>query len=52
MLYLPVGDMAESLRRVQEEGGAVIKSMQGKDGTYVYAAIKDPVGACFALVPG
>ncbi|NNE68856.1 MAG: VOC family protein, partial [Rhodothermales bacterium] len=25
MMYLPVGDLAESLRRVQEEGGKVIK---------------------------
>jgi predicted enzyme related to lactoylglutathione lyase len=29
MIYLPVGDLAESLRRVQEEGGTVIKAMQG-----------------------
>lgn len=52
MLYLPVGDLAESLRRVQEDGGKVIKAMRGKDGEYAYAAIQDPVGACLALVAG
>ena len=52
MIYLPVGDLAESLRRVRDEGGKVIKATQGADGEYAYAAIQDPVGACFALVPG
>jgi uncharacterized protein len=52
MIYLPVGDLDESLRRVREEGGKVIKSAQGKDGKCAYAAIQDPVGACLALVPG
>jgi uncharacterized protein len=52
MIYLPVGDLGESLRRVEEEGGKVIKAMQGKDGAYLYAAIQDPVGACLALMPG
>ncbi len=52
MIYLPVGDLAESLRRVEEEGGKVIKAMQGKDGEYAYAAVQDPVGAYLALVPG
>jgi uncharacterized protein len=51
MIYLPVGDLAESLRRVQEEGGEVILTMQGEDGAHVYAAVRDPVGACFALTP-
>jgi uncharacterized protein len=49
MIYLPVGDLPESVRRVQEEGGRVIKSMHGKDGQYVYAAVQDPVGAHLAL---
>jgi predicted enzyme related to lactoylglutathione lyase len=49
MIYLPVGDLAESLSRVQEEGGRVIKAMQGEDGHYVYAAVQDPVGAYLAL---
>ena len=52
MLYLPVGDLAESLRRVEEEGGKVIQAAQGKDGTFSYASIQDPVGACLALVQG
>jgi predicted enzyme related to lactoylglutathione lyase len=52
MIYLPVGDLAESLRRVQELGGKVIKAVQGDDRRYVYAAIQDPVGACLALTPG
>lgn len=52
MIYLPVGDLAESLRRVHEEGGKVIKAMQGKDGEYVYAAVQDPVGVYLALMQG
>lgn len=52
MIYLPVGDLAESLRRVREDGGVVIKAVEGKDGEYVYAAIRDPVGAYLALMPG
>jgi hypothetical protein len=52
MIYLPVGDLAESLRRVGEEGGKVIKATRGKGGEYAYAAIQDPVGACLALVAG
>ena len=52
MIYLPVGDLAESLRRVQEGGGKVIKATRGSDGHYAYAAVQDPVGACLALVPG
>jgi len=52
MLYLPVGDFAESLRRVEEEGGTVLETTQGADGEPVYAAIEDPVGACLALAPG
>jgi len=52
MIYLPVGDLAESLRRVRDEGGEVIRAVETGDGQYAYAAIRDPVGACFALVPG
>jgi uncharacterized protein len=52
MLYLPVGDLAESLRRVQEEGGKVVTATQGEDGRYVYAAVQDPVGVYLALMPG
>jgi predicted enzyme related to lactoylglutathione lyase len=52
MIYLPVGDLAESLRRVQEEGGKIIKVTRGDDGEYAYAAVQDPVGAYLALMPG
>jgi len=52
MIYLSVGDFTESLNRVEEEGGKVIKVMQGKDGEYVSATIQDPVGVYFALMPG
>jgi uncharacterized protein len=52
LIYLPVGDLAESLRRVQEEGGKIIKATRGSDGEYAYAAVQDPVGAYLALVPG
>ncbi len=51
MIYLPVGDLAESVRRVREEGGKIIKETRGGDG-YASAVVQDPVGACLALVPG
>ena len=49
MIYLPVGDLAESVRRVEQEGGTVIKTMRGEDGKDVYAAIQDLAGVYFAL---
>lgn len=52
MIYLPVSDLAESLRRVREGGGRIIKARRGTDGQYTYAAVQDPVGAYLALVPG
>ena len=52
MIYLPVGDLAESLRRGREGGGRIIKATRGTDGEYAYAVVQDPVGACLALVPG
>jgi hypothetical protein len=52
MIYLPVGDLDESLRRVREEGGQIIKAIRGTDGEYAYAVVQDPVGVCLALVPG
>ncbi len=52
MIYLPVGDLAESLRRVREGGGKIIKETTGADGGYAYAVVQDPVGAMLALVPG
>ncbi|MEM8493689.1 MAG: VOC family protein [Pseudomonadota bacterium] len=52
MIYLPVGDLAESLRRVSDGGGSVIRTERRTDGEYAYAVIQDPVGACLALMPG
>lgn len=52
MIYLPVGDFDESLRRVEAEGGAILEGAQRDDGTYAYAAIQDPAGACLTLMPG
>jgi len=52
MIYLPVGDLAESVRRVREEGGTIIKATRGNDEEYACAVVQDLVGACLALVPG
>jgi predicted enzyme related to lactoylglutathione lyase len=51
MIYLPVGDFDESLRRVPEEGGKIVKAIQRDDGEYAYAAVRDPVGVYLALMP-
>jgi predicted enzyme related to lactoylglutathione lyase len=51
MIYLPVGDLTESLSRVREEGGEVIKEMRGSDGALNCAVIRDPVGVYLALAP-
>ena len=51
LIYLPVGDLAESLRRVEEEGGTVVRASQGEDGMPVYAVVRDPVGVCLSLAP-
>jgi predicted enzyme related to lactoylglutathione lyase len=52
LIYLRVGDLAESLRRVREEGGKVVREIKGSDGGFVYAVVEDPVGVALALVPG
>lgn len=49
MLYLPVGDLDESLRRVEQEGGKVRSRNLGSDGAVTTAVIEDPVGVCCAL---
>ena len=49
IIYLPVGDLAESLRRVVEGGGEVIRS-GNPDSELAYAVIRDPVGAHVGLV--
>ena len=43
MLYLPVGDFAESVRRAQDDGGTIVKQIDGGEGGYTFAIIKDPV---------
>ena len=52
LIYLPVGDLAESLRRVREGGGKVLKATRGTDGELAHAVIQDPVGACLGLMAG
>jgi len=52
MIYLPVGDLAESLRRVRDEGGRIIKETTGADGGGAHAVVQDPVGATLALAQG
>jgi len=52
MIHLPVDDLAESVRRVEEEGGEVLQVTRGNNGESTCAVIQDPVGACLALVPG
>ena len=52
MLYLPVGDIAESLCRVNEQGGNIIKETVNADGIITDAVIRDPVGVNFVLVQG
>ena len=50
MIYLPVDDLAESLRRVKEEGGTIVESVRGPEGEYGRAVVQDPVEVCFGLV--
>ena len=52
LICLPVGDLAQSLGRVQEGGGEVVDTRTGSGGESVYAVIRDPVGVFLALVPG
>ena len=51
LISLPVGDLAESLRRVRDGGGSVIQE-ERCDGQWARAVIADPVGVHFALVAG
>lgn len=52
MIYIPVGDLSESIRRVSEEGGKIVKSPRGSDGEHSYAVVQDPVGGYVTLCPG
>lgn len=50
VIYLPVGDLDESLRRVETEGGTVLQLVRGEGGEVDYAVVRDPAGACVGLV--
>ena len=52
MIYLPVGDVTESIRRVSEEGGKIVKAPLGSNGVHSYAVVQDPVGGCVTLCSG
>lgn len=49
MIYLPVGDLEESVRRVEEEDGTVLRAVRDSSGKCIYAAIQDPAGAVLGL---
>jgi uncharacterized protein len=51
LVYLPVGDLAESLRRVRDEGGKVVSETRGGHGHLAYATVQDPAGVYFVLCP-
>ncbi|XZE53069.1 VOC family protein [Planctomycetaceae bacterium SH139] len=48
LIHLPVGDFEESVRRVKQGGGAVVKQFAEPK----YAIVRDPVGVHLALHPG
>lgn len=48
LIHLPVGDFEESVRRVKQGGGAVVKEFAEPK----YAIVRDPVGVHLALHPG
>ena len=52
IICLPVGDLAESLRRVREGAGSVVAVTQGTDGEPTHAVIQDPVGVYLSVVQG
>ena len=52
MIYLPVGDLEESVRRVWSGGGKVHQISRRPDGALESAVIQDPVGVWLALVQG
>ncbi len=50
LIFLPVGDLPNSLRRVRELGGEVVAETNKSDKPRTYVVVRDPVGACLALV--
>lgn len=49
LIRLPVGDLAETLRLVEEEGGEVIRVARTEEGEVTKAVVQDPVGAYLEL---
>lgn len=52
ILHLPVGDLALSLERAREAGGAVLQVTRSASGQPQDAVLRDPVGCRFGLVQG
>ena len=52
LIFLPVGDLSESLLRVEEGGGKILKEAVGNDKGSVQAVVQDPIGVCLGLVQG
>ena len=52
MIYLPVDDPGESLRRVEMEGGKVLKVTHDDAGEAAYASMEDPQGGQLAFAQG
>jgi uncharacterized protein len=50
LLYLPVGNLAESLHRVEALGGRICQRVQDQSKADQYAVIQDPVGVHLALM--
>lgn len=49
IVYVNVEDVSKSVEKCKQLGGKILKEQKGKDGTYFYALIEDPVGAILAL---
>ncbi len=52
VVCLPVDDLAESIRRVPEEGGQIIHTTSNEEGADAHVVVKDPVGAYLSLASG
>lgn len=52
LIYLAVADVGASLHQVEAEGGSIIKASKDREGRYTYAAVRDPLGIAFAMMPG
>ena len=52
LIYLPVGDLEDSLIQARTHGGEVVAARMSAAGEGGYAVVRDPVGAYLGLVPG